>query len=140
MIDGGEMKKIEDVQLPEELRYSPDHEWVRMEGGSARIGITDYAQDQLGDVVYVELPSVGIRVDQGGVFATVESVKSVSECIMPLAGEITAVNASLANDPAVLNRSPYGEGWMVLVKPDDPGAMERLLTAEGYRAQLKGDG
>ncbi len=134
------MKKIEDVQLPEELRYSPDHEWVRMEGGSATIGITDYAQDQLGDVVYVELPSVGIRVEQGGVFATVESVKSVSECIMPLAGEITAVNASLADDPAVLNRSPYGEGWMVLVKPDDPGAMERLLTAEGYRVQLKGDG
>jgi glycine cleavage system H protein len=134
------MKKIEDVQLPGELRYSADHEWVRMEGGSARIGITDYAQDQLGDVVYVELPSVGIRVEQGGVFATVESVKSVSECIMPLAGEITAVNAFLANDPAVLNRSPYGEGWMVLVKPDDPGAMERLLTAEGYRAQLKGDG
>lgn len=134
------MKKIEDVQLPGELRYSPDHEWVRMEGGSARVGITDYAQDQLGDIVYVELPVVGARVEQGGVFATVESVKSVSECIMPIAGEINAVNASLNDDPAILNQSPYGDGWMVVVKPDDPPSVERLLTAEQYRAQLKGDG
>jgi glycine cleavage system H protein len=134
------MKKIEEIHLPEELRYSPDHEWVRMEGGSARIGITDYAQDQLGDIVYAELPSAGTRVEQGAVFATVESVKSVSECIMPLAGEITAVNASLTDDPAILNRNPYGGGWMVLVKPDNPAAGERLLTAERYRAQLKGDG
>ena len=134
------MKKIEDVQLPEELRYSPDHEWVKMESGSARVGITDYAQDQLGDIVYVELPSVGACVEQGAVFATVESVKSVSECIMPLAGEITAVNTSLNDDASILNRSPYGDGWMVLVKPDDPTAQEKLLTAERYRAQLKGDG
>lgn len=134
------MKKVEDVRLPEELRYSPDHEWVRMENGLARVGITDYAQDQLGDVVYVELPSAGVRIEQGAVFATVESVKSVSECIMPLAGEITGVNASLTDDPAVLNRSPYGDGWMVLVRPDDPASAENLLTAERYRAQLKGDG
>jgi len=134
------MKKIEEIHLPDELRYSPDHEWVRMESTVARVGLTDYAQDQLGDIVYAELPSVGIRVEQGAVFATVESVKSVSECIMPLAGEITAVNAFLADDPAILNRSPYGEGWMVLVKPDDPAAGERLLTAERYRAQLKGEG
>ncbi len=134
------MKKIEDVQLPGELRYSPDHEWVQMESGLARVGITDYAQDQLGDVVYVELPAVGARVEQGGIFATVESVKSVSECIMPLAGEITAVNMSLNDDASILNRSPYDDGWMVMVKPDDPGAAERLLTAEQYRAQLKGDG
>ncbi len=134
------MKKIEEVQLPEELRYSVDHEWVRMEDGSARVGITDYAQDQLGDVVYAELPAVGARVEQGSVFATVESVKSVSECIMPLAGEITAVNGVLADDPALLNRSPYGDGWMVLVKPDDAAAADELLTAGEYRAQLKGDG
>jgi glycine cleavage system H protein len=134
------MKKIEEIHLPDELRYSPDHEWVRMESGSARVGITDYAQDQLGDIVYVELPSIGVRVEQGAVFATVESVKSVSECIMPLAGEITAVNASLTDDPSILNRSPYGDGWMVLVKPDNLAAGERLLTTERYRAQLKGDG
>jgi glycine cleavage system H protein len=134
------MKKIEEIHLPDELRYSPDHEWVRMESGSARVGITDYAQDQLGDIVYVELPSVGVRIEQGAVFATVESVKSVSECIMPITGEITAVNASLTDDPSILNRSPYGDGWMVLVKPDNLAAGERLLTAERYRAQLKGDG
>jgi glycine cleavage system H protein len=138
MTEGGGMKKIEEIQLPEELHYSPDHEWVRMEGGLARIGITDYAQDQLGDIVYVELPSGGAHFDQGAVFATVESVKSVSECIMPLAGEIRTVNAALADDPALLNSSPYGDGWMVLVKPDDPIAGERLLTAEQYREHLGG--
>jgi glycine cleavage system H protein len=134
------MKKIADVQLPEELRYSRDHEWVQMGNGLARVGITDYAQDQLGDIVYAELPAVGARIEQGGVFATVESVKSVSECIMPFAGEITAVNTCLNDDAAILNRSPYNDGWMVVVRPDDPAAAGLLLTAEQYRAQLKGDG
>ncbi|MCE5262925.1 MAG: glycine cleavage system protein GcvH [Deltaproteobacteria bacterium] len=132
------MKKIEDVRLPEELRYSADHEWVGLEGDLARVGLTDYAQDQLGDVVYVELPAVGARFAQGAVFATVESVKSVSECFMPLSGEIAAVNGPLADNPALLNESPYGDGWMVQVKPDDPAAFTQLLTAEGYRARLKG--
>jgi len=134
------MKKVEEINLPEELRYSADHEWVRMEDGLARIGITDYAQDQLGDVVYCELPSGGIHFAKGAVFATVESVKSVSECIMPLAGEVTAVNAALNNDPALLNSSPYGDGWMILVKPDDPAAWDALLTAERYREHLGGNG
>ncbi len=132
------MKKAEEIQLPDELRYSVDHEWVRMESGSARIGITDYAQDQLGDVVYVELPSIGARFAAGAVFATVESVKSVSECIMPLAGEVIGVNAALNDDPALLNTSPYGDGWMVLVKPDDPSAGGGLLTAGRYREHLGG--
>ncbi len=133
------MKKIEEIVLPEELRYSADHEWVGQEGDRARVGITDYAQDQLGDIVYVELPTVGKHIAQGAVFATVESVKSVSECFMPLSGEITAVNGPLSDDPVLLNQSPYGEGWMVLVKPDDPAAVSKLLTAEAYRARLKGD-
>jgi glycine cleavage system H protein len=132
------MKKIEEVVLPEEFRYSVDHEWVGLEGDLARVGLTDYAQDQLGDIVYVELPAVGARIAQGAVFATVESVKSVSECFMPLAGEIAAVNGPLADDPVLMNQSPYGDGWMVLVKPDDPAAFTQLLTAEGYRARLKG--
>jgi glycine cleavage system H protein len=132
------MKKIEEIQLPEELRYSVDHEWVRSEDGLVRIGITDYAQDQLGDIVYCELPANAARFAAGAVFATVESVKSVSECIMPLAGEIRSVNAALADDPALLNSSPYGDGWMVLVKPDDPAAWERLLTTERYREHLRG--
>lgn len=131
------MKKIEEIQLPEELRYSPDHEWVRPEGDLARVGLTDYAQDQLGDIVYVELPSVGAHIAQGAVFATVESVKSVSECFMPLAGEIATVNGPLADNPVLLNQSPYGDGWMVMVKPDDPAAVSQLLTAEAYLTRLK---
>jgi glycine cleavage system H protein len=133
------MKKIEEIQLPEELRYSPDHEWVRPEGDLARVGLTDYAQDQLGDVVYVELPSVGTHIAQGAVFATVESVKSVSECYMPLSGEVVAVNGPLSDNPVLLNQSPYGDGWMILVKPDDPAAFSQLLAAEAYRACLKGE-
>jgi glycine cleavage system H protein len=133
------MKKIEEILLPEELRYSADHEWVRMEGDLARVGLTDYAQDQLGDIVYVKLPSVGVHIAQGAIFATVESVKSVSECFMPLSGEVSAVNSPLADDPVLLNQSPYGDGWMILVKPDDPASFSQLLTAEGYRARLKGD-
>jgi len=132
------MKKIEEIVLPEELRYSPNHEWVRPEGDLARVGLTDYAQDQLGDIVYVELPSAGAHIAQGAVFATVESVKAVSECNMPLAGEVVTVNGPLADNPVLLNQSPYGDGWMVLVKPDDPAAVSQLLTAEGYRARLKG--
>ncbi|MDD5100551.1 MAG: glycine cleavage system protein GcvH [Syntrophales bacterium] len=133
------MKKIEEIHLPEELRYSADHEWVRLEGELARVGLTDYAQDQLGDVVYVELPSVGAHIAQGAVFATVESVKSVSECYMPVSGEVTAVNGPLADDPVLLNQNPYGDGWMILVKPDDPADHSRLLTAESYRSRLKGE-
>jgi glycine cleavage system H protein len=134
------MKAIESVYLPEDLRYSVDHEWVRVgEEGLVQVGITDYAQDQLGDVVYVELPKLGARLAAGAVFATVESVKSVSECYLPLAGEIVAVNDTLVDDPALINRSPYGEGWMVLLRPDEPTAIAALLSAEAYRAGLAGD-
>jgi glycine cleavage system H protein len=133
------MKKVEEMLLPEELRYSPDHEWVKHEGDLARVGLTDYAQDQLGDVVYVELPPVGARIAQGEVFATVESVKAVSDCVLPLAGEIVAVNGPLADDPALLNRSPYGDGWMIQLRPDDPAGLETLLTAEEYRSRLRGE-
>ncbi len=132
------MKKIEEIVLPEELRYSIDHEWVRLEGDLARVGLTDYAQDQLGDIVYVELPSVGDRLAQGAVCATVESVKSVSECLMPLAGEIVAVNAVLTDNPVLLNQSPYGDGWLIQVRADDPLAASQLLTAEAYLARLRG--
>jgi len=132
------MKGIEEIQLPEELRYSPDHEWIRPEGDLARVGLTDYAQDQLGDIVYVELPSVGAHIAQGAVFATVESVKSVSECFMPLSGEVVAVNVPLSDNPVLLNQSPYGDGWMIQVRPDDPADIAGLLTAEAYRARLKG--
>lgn len=133
------MKKIEEVILPEELRYSVEHEWVRAEGDLMRVGISDFAQDQLGDVVFVELPAVGARIAQGAIFATVESVKSVSECFMPIAGEVVEVNGPLCDDPAILNQSPYGDGWMILVKPDDSAAFSGLLTAAAYLAHLKGE-
>jgi glycine cleavage system H protein len=133
------MKKIEEVILPEELRYSAEHEWVRSEGDLVRVGISDFAQDQLGDIVYVELPSVGARIAQGAIFATVESVKSVSECYMPLSGEVVDVNGPLSDDPALLNQNPYGDGWMILLKPDDPAAFSQLLTAAAYLARLKGE-
>ena len=134
------MKKIDEIYLPEELRYSAEHEWVRTgDEGLVQVGITDYAQDQLGDVVYVELPAVGARIAAGAVFATVESVKSVSECYLPLAGEIVAVNDTLVDDPALINQSPYGDGWMVLLRPDEPTALTAMLSAEGYRAGLKGE-
>ncbi len=112
------MKKIEEIQLPEELRYSPDHEWVRPEGDLARVGLTDYAQDQLGDIVYVELPSVGAHIAQGAVFATVESVKSVSECFMPLSGEVVAVNVPLSRR----SRPPESEPlWRRVDGPGETG-------------------
>ncbi len=133
------MKKVEEIHLPEELRYSPDHEWVRPEGDLVRVGLTDYAQDQLGDVVYVELPPVGARIAQGAVFATVESVKAVSECFLPLAGEVVAVNGPLVDDPALLNQSPYGDGWMIQLRPDDPAELEKLLTAADYHSRLRGE-
>ena len=132
------MKEINELTLPENLHYTKDHEWVRIDGDTAIVGISDYAQDQLGDIVYVELPSIGTRIAQGAVFATVESVKSVSECYMPLSGEIAAVNGPLSDNPVLLNQSPYGDGWMVMVKPEDPAAVSQLLTAEAYRARLKG--
>ncbi|MDI6725750.1 MAG: glycine cleavage system protein GcvH [Smithellaceae bacterium] len=132
------MKKIEEIVLPGELFYSPDHEWIKPKNGLAIVGLTDYAQDQLGDIVYVELPSLGTHIAQGRVFATVESVKAVSECLMPLAGEIVAVNVALTDNPALLNQSPYGEGWLIQVRPDDPPAFSQLLTAEAYLVRLKG--
>ncbi len=100
------------MNIPEELRYSPEHEWVRVEGTRARIGITDYAQDALGDIVFVDLPTVGTEVEQGGQLGEVESTKSVSEIYTPLAGTVTAVNDALNSTPERINEDPYGEGWI----------------------------
>jgi len=132
------MKKIEELEFPDGLRYSPDHEWVRMEEGLARIGLTDYAQDQLGDIVYVELPQVGKSIAKGGVFGSVESVKAVSELYMPIAGKIVEINAALENSPELVNTSPYDQGWMLVVEPSDPKEVNDLLTSRTYRDKLKG--
>jgi glycine cleavage system H protein len=119
--------------VPEELRYTSDHEWARADGTVVRVGITDYAQDALGDVVFVSLPAVGVHVDAGAVLGEVESTKSVSEIYAPIAGEIAAVNGALADAPEKLNADPYGEGWICEITVDDPGALTALLDAAAYQ-------
>jgi glycine cleavage system H protein len=115
------------------LRYSKDHEWVRVDGDLAVVGITDYAQSQLGDVVYVELPEIGQRVEQGKQAAVVESVKAASEVYAPVSGEVVAVNDGLAADPATVNADPIGEGWFLKLRLDDPKELDALMDEEAYR-------
>jgi glycine cleavage system H protein len=121
------------MNVPDDLRYTADHEWARLEDGKVRIGITDYAQDALGDVVFVELPAPGTAVDAGGSFSEVESTKSVSDIYAPVAGTVVEVNGELGDAPQKLNEDPYGEGWICVIEPTDPGAFEGLLDAEAYR-------
>jgi len=132
------MKELSELNFPAELRYTEDHEWAQSQGDTVRIGISDYAQDQLGDVVYVELPQVGDTFAAGDAFGTVESVKAVSELFMPIAGEVAAINAALADAPELVNTAPYDGGWMVDITPQDPSAMGALLDRDGYLATLKG--
>lgn len=123
---------------PPDLKYTSEHEWVRMDGEEAVIGITEFAQDQLGDVVYVELPAIGTRVEQNKQFGVVESVKTASDLYSPLSGEVIALNETLADEPQVVNDAPYGEGWMIRVRPDNLIELESLLSAEQY-ADLTGE-
>ncbi len=132
------MKEIDELNLPEDLKYAEDHEWVRQDGDKVVIGINDYAQDQLGDIVFVELPPVGESFEKGAEFGTVESVKAVSELIMPLSGEILAINTQLEDAPELVNQSPYADGWMIEIKPSDPSELDALLTRDAYLAILKG--
>lgn len=120
------------MQVPEDLRYTAEHEWARVDDGAVRVGITDFAQDALGDVVFVQLPSVGTHVDAGGVLGEVESTKSVSEIYAPVAGEVSAVNADLSDSPELLNSDPYGRGWICDLRPDDSAAVGGLLDAAAY--------
>jgi glycine cleavage system H protein len=126
------------MDIPSDLRYSSDHEWARVEEGRVRIGITDYAQDALGDVVFVEVPEVGTKVERGASFSEVESTKSVSEIYAPVSGVIAEINADLADSPERLNDDPYGEGWICIIDPADPAQLEELLDAEGYRTLIEG--
>jgi glycine cleavage system H protein len=126
------------VKVPDELRYSADHEWIREEGDRIRVGITDYAQDALGDVVFVDLPTAGTTVDAGGVLGEVESTKSVSEVYAPVAGEVVAVNTLLNDAPETLNGDPYGDGWICEMVPADPSSSGTLLDASGYRRLTDG--
>jgi glycine cleavage system H protein len=125
------------MQLPEQLRYSSEHEWVAVEESRARIGITDFAQDALGDVVYVQLPEVGVLVVANAACAEVESTKSVSEVYSPLSGTIVEVNESLDATPELLNQDPYGAGWIFVVELSDPAEVDALMDAAAYRAHVE---
>ena len=130
------MKEPQELHLPDTIRYTRDHEWAAMTGATARIGVSDYAQDQLGDIVYVEMPEVGESFDRGETFGTLESVKAVSELYMPLAGEVVAVNDALVDAPELINRDPYGN-WIIEIRPSNPAEYEELMAAASYLAMLK---
>ena len=123
-------------QIPDELFYTKEHEWIRVEVDSVVIGITDHAQNALTDIVYIELPESGQTFEEMGEFAIVESVKSASPIFAPLAGEITAVNESLEDEPELMNSDPYGEGWIVRMKLDAPEAISSLMSAADYKAEI----
>jgi len=127
------------ANVPDNLHYSKDHEWVRVESGVAVIGITDHAQEQLGDVVYVELPKPGETFSANESFGSVESVKAVSEIFTPVSGEIAEVNGSLTDEPEKVNKDPYGAGWMIKVKMSSPGEVDSLLTAAEYEDFTKAE-
>ena len=117
---------------PDELQYTKEHEWIRVDGENATVGITDHAQDELGDVVFVELPAIGDKIDIDEPFGNVESVKSVSELFMPLTGVVLKVNTALEEVPELVNDDPYGKGWMVRIRIEDPSEMDALLSSEEY--------
>jgi len=132
------MKEISELNFPEELRYAEDHEWTKPQGDTVVVGISDYAQDQLGDIVFVELPQVGDTFAKGDEFGTVESVKAVSELYMPIGGEVVAVNTALEDAPELVNNEPYTGGWMVEVKSSDAGELDALMARDAYLELLKG--
>jgi glycine cleavage system H protein len=126
------------MQIPEDLRYSSDHEWIRVEDGKVRIGITEYAQDSLGDVVFVDLPDVGAAAKAGESISEVESTKAVSDIYAPVTGAVLEVNAELADAPERLNEDPYGDGWICVIELGDAAELDGLLDAAGYRALVEG--
>jgi len=123
---------------PKELKYSKEHEWVRISGDEAVVGITDYAQEELGDITFVELPQSGAKVQQMEVFATIESVKAASDIVGPRSGEVTEVNGELSDKPEVINESPYEKGWICKLRISDKGELDKLLSAEEYDEFVKG--
>ena len=132
------MKELNELNFPAEVRYAESHEWARSEGDRVKVGISDYAQDQLGDIVFVELPEVGDTLGKGDEFGTVESVKAVSELYLPVAGEVVAINSSLDESPEKVNNTPYGDGWMIEIKAENPSELDDLMDNNAYLVTLKG--
>ncbi len=125
------------MTIPDDLRYTREHEWARRKGKNVAVGITEYAQDQLGDVVYLELPDVGDAVKKGEAFGVVESTKAVSELFAPISGKVVEVNDPLADAPETINEDPYEEGWMVVIEPSDPAELDALMDAKAYQSFLE---
>jgi glycine cleavage system H protein len=125
------------MNFPDNLHYTKDHEWIKIEGNTATVGITDFAQHELGDIVYVDIDAVGKSLEAEAIFGTVEAVKTVSDLFLPLSGTIDEVNPALANQPELVNTDPYGEGWMIKMTVQDPSQIEKLMSAEAYQ-QLVG--
>ncbi len=126
-------------QIPDDLLYTTEHEWLRLEGGNARVGISDYAQDQLGDIVYVDLPKLGSQLSAMKKLGEIESVKVASELFSPVTGEVIEINGELDPAPELVNQDPYGKGWLVLVRLTDPDAVNDLLTPEGYTELVRAE-
>ncbi|MBD5397759.1 glycine cleavage system protein GcvH [bacterium] len=124
------------MNFPENLKYTADHEWIKVEGDTALVGITDYAQKELGDIVFVDVTSEGETLSAGEVFGNIEAVKTVSELLLPAAGEVLELNPALADNPALVNSDPYGEGWIIKVKLSDPAEVNALMDAAAYKAQI----
>jgi len=130
------MKEVHELNLPEDVRYTKDHEWAKVTGDTIKIGISDYAQDQMGDIVFVEMPDVGDTFEEGDEFGTLESVKAVSELYIPIGGEVVAINEALEDTPELLNQDPYS-GWIVEIKPKDTKEIEQLFDRDTYLGILK---
>jgi glycine cleavage system H protein len=124
------------MNIPKDLRYTSDHEWIRLEGDIATIGVTDYAQGELGDIVFVEVETEGEELDAEEVFGTIEAVKTVSDLFLPVAGEVVEFNEALENDPSLINNDPFGDGWIIKVKIQDTADVDGLLDADSYAASL----
>ncbi len=124
------------MNIPDNLKYAKGHEWIRVEGNEAFVGISDYAQGELGDIVFVEIETVGETLEKGEVFGTIEAVKTVSDVYMPVSGEVLEVNPALENTPELVNKDPYGEGWMIRISMKDPSELEDLMDAEAYKKMI----
>lgn len=124
------------MNLPSDLRYTKDHEWIRLNGTKAYVGITDFAQGELGDIVFVEIETVGSHLEKGSTFGTIEAVKTVSDLFIPVSGKVLSVNQKINDSPDLINKDPYGEGWLIEMEVDDPAQLQELMDASAYAAML----